>query len=109
MSVDSITPVSSVPATPRPQDQSVTPAAASPAGASADSRMAYPNPDSRLDPELHMVILEYRDSSGHITSSLPTAQALERFRLNLTNPAAATAQTPSSGTPDEGATLGQYF
>lgn len=36
-----------------------------------------------LDTGLNMVIVEFCDSSGHVTLSLPTAQALAKFRLNM--------------------------
>ncbi len=53
-------------------------------GGSADQTTMYPNPASRLDPELHMVILEFRNASGQITETLPTTQQLDQYRLNLT-------------------------
>ena len=66
-------------ATPPPQGQaSATPEAAA-------QRIAYPNPSSRLDPELHMVIMEFRDPDGRVTETLPTSQQLQQFRLNMDN------------------------
>jgi hypothetical protein len=67
------------------------PAAEAPAAeAASGQRVAYPNPASRLDPALNMVILEFRDPSGKITESLPTAQQLDQFRQNMA------AATPKS-------------
>ena len=51
----------------------------------------YPNPSSVLDPELNVVILEYRNADGQITETLPTTQQLDKYRLNLTE-----APTPPS-------------
>ncbi len=64
---------------------------------SLEQAAMYPNPASHLDPELHMVILEYRNAAGQITETLPTTQQLDQYRMNLTegpgspNPKAAAA------------------
>jgi hypothetical protein len=81
-----------------------TPARSSPATVSA--AIMHPNPSMHLDPALNMVIINFYDSSGHLTSSLPTAQALAQFRLNMGNdsqsaPTASSVPSPNSvGTSD---------
>jgi len=56
----------------------------------------YPNPSSVLDPELNVVILEYRNANGQITETLPTTQQLDKYRLNLTE--APTQLAPKAAT-----------
>jgi hypothetical protein len=54
------------------------------------------SPSMHLDTGLNMVIIEFCDASGRVTGSLPTAQALAQFRLNMgsqeAQPTATTSQ-----------------
>lgn len=50
------------------------PAAAAPVGKS------LPNPTLRLDPGLAIVVIEFRDETGAVRSTIPTEQQLEAYR-----------------------------
>ena len=39
-----------------------------------------PSPALRMDPELGLVVLEFRDSRGEVTASAPTSRELEAYR-----------------------------
>ena len=67
------------------------------AASSGEQHTTYTNPSSYLDPELHMVILEFRNASGQITESLPTTQQIEQFRQDLT--AARSADSGKAAAP----------
>lgn len=66
------------------------PAEAAPAGAprptggeapAADSAgTAPPNPALRMDPELGLVIMEFRDRRGEVAATIPTSRELDAYR-----------------------------
>jgi hypothetical protein len=39
-----------------------------------------PNPDMRLDPALGMVVIEFRDTDGALTSSIPSQRQIEAYQ-----------------------------
>jgi hypothetical protein len=41
---------------------------------------ALPNPTLRLDPGLAMVVIEFRDESGAVRTSIPSQQQLDAYR-----------------------------
>lgn len=41
---------------------------------------APPNPTMRLDPELEIVVLEFRDEGGQVRNTIPTEQQLAAYR-----------------------------
>lgn len=41
---------------------------------------APPNPTLRLDPELEIVVLEFRDDNGRVRNTIPTEQQLAAYR-----------------------------
>lgn len=41
---------------------------------------AFPNPTLRLDPALALVVIEFRDDSGAVRSTIPTQQQLDAYR-----------------------------
>jgi hypothetical protein len=49
------------------------------AGAQAAGR-SMPNPTVRLDGALGIVVIEFRDAAGAVTTSIPTQQQLEAYR-----------------------------
>ncbi len=102
MSIELASPVTQSHALSLMADSPATPAigpAAAPAA--SDQRVSYPNPASRLDPALHIVILEFRDASGRITESLPTAQQLQQFKQqSLTAAPEASAQRAQAVTKE---------
>lgn len=57
------------PPPPPPRDPTATPAGT-----------AMPNPSLRLDPALSMVVIEFRDDSGAVRSSIPSQQQLDAYR-----------------------------
>jgi len=40
-----------------------------------------PNPQLRLDPALGLVVIEFRDANGIITTSIPTQRQLHAYRI----------------------------
>ena len=48
--------------------------------AAAPPGTAMPNPSLRLDPALSMVVIEFRDDSGAVRSSIPSQQQLDAYR-----------------------------
>lgn len=81
-----------------------------------------PNPSLRIDEALGIIVMQLRDASGKVASTIPTAQQLNAYRRSLGNAGAqpalgGTAQTitgnpasaaapgvTSPGTPGTGAT-----
>ncbi len=60
------------------------PAAASSAGSTALASTAspsLPNPRLTVDPSLNRVVLEFFDSSGTLTNTIPSQKQLEAYRL----------------------------
>ncbi len=54
-----------------------------PAGAAAEAAApasAAPNPRLRMDPELGLVVLEFRSLGGEAAATLPTSRELEAYR-----------------------------
>ena len=41
---------------------------------------ALPNPTLRLDPTLGLVVIEFHNQSGHVTTSIPGARQLDAYR-----------------------------
>jgi hypothetical protein len=39
-----------------------------------------PNPALRMDPELGLVVLEFRDARGEVSASIPTSRELDAYR-----------------------------
>ena len=48
--------------------------------ASASPGTVMPNPSLRLDPALSMVVIEFRDDSGAVRTSIPSQQQLDAYR-----------------------------
>lgn len=40
----------------------------------------FPNPRLRIDPALSLVVIEFRDSVGELSLSIPTPKELEAYR-----------------------------
>ena len=40
-----------------------------------------PNPQMRLDPALGLVVIEFRDTSGAVTTSIPSQRQLSAYRM----------------------------
>lgn len=58
----------------------------------------YANPSLRLDAGLGMVVIEFRDGSGNIASSIPTERQLEAYRMNATPHSQAGSETDKRST-----------
>lgn len=56
-------------------------AAAAPVEHAATLPSPAPNPSLQLNAALGLVVIEFRNSAGTVTSSIPTAQQLEAYRL----------------------------
>ena len=39
------------------------------------------NPSLRLDPALGLVVIEFRDESGHITTAIPSQRQIDAYRM----------------------------
>lgn len=89
------------------------PAAAAPVGKS------LPNPTLRLDPGLAIVVIEFRDETGAVRSTIPTEQQLEAYRSwdrghigeaprGAREPAGGGAATPGAGAPGTAVTITGY-
>ena len=46
----------------------------------------HPNPALRFEPSLGLVVLEFLDSAGSVTESIPTQRQLEAYRLRVEPP-----------------------
>lgn len=84
-----ITPSATLPTTGRPSEPLrgtssgaalPPPAAARPKAAEADAASAWPNPSLRLDPALGIIVMEFRNKSGGVESTLPTRRELDAYR-----------------------------
>jgi hypothetical protein len=98
------------------QPLAAEPAAAQPGmpGTQAAAR-PLPNPTMRLDEQLGIVVLEFHNASGAVTSSIPTERQLDAYRASLRtegNPPAALAGagtgtgTGAAAPPQPGAEAG---
>ncbi len=60
------------------------PGGASPAGKRGEDAVPagrpFPNPTLRLDPGLAIVVIEFRDETGTVRSTIPTEQQLDAYR-----------------------------
>ncbi len=68
----------------RPSSGSV--GAERPAGAvppSASQETGPPNPRMRIDCDLGMVVIEFRDSAGRVNVSLPTEREIDAYRASI--------------------------
>jgi hypothetical protein len=84
-----LSPVS--PAT-RPAQPVAPVAPATPAGAGgAAPSVPMLNPRMRIDTELNLVVLEFRDDAGELRSSIPTPREIDAYRL-----AAQAGEEPSA-------------
>jgi hypothetical protein len=67
------------PAAPEPAAARAAPSVPS-APEPAGSAEALPNPTMRLDPALGLVVIEFHNSTGGITTSIPGQQQLNAYR-----------------------------
>ena len=74
------------------------PSAAKPKAAEAEAASAWPNPSLRLDPALGIIVMEFRNKSGGVESTLPTQRELDAYRS-----AASRGHPDSAGTTEPGA------
>ncbi|MDR3539191.1 MAG: hypothetical protein P4L71_22070 [Acetobacteraceae bacterium] len=73
---------------------------APPAAATPVSSPLYVNPSLRLDPTLGLVVIEFRDPSGSVTSSIPSQRQLQAYRLHqqpMPNAEGGQAAVPAPG------------
>lgn len=61
--------------------------------APASPREVLANPTLRLDASLGLVVIEFRDSGGNVTHSIPSQRQMEAYRTHQETP-------PSPGRPD---------
>jgi hypothetical protein len=51
--------------------------------AAAEPKVGPANPRMRIDRDLGMVVIEFRDAAGRLTSSLPTNREIEAYRASV--------------------------
>lgn len=75
--------------------------AAAPAAPSeaASAAPGFPNPTLRLDAALGMVVIEFRDTSGSVKSSIPTQQQLDAYRAAERTHSSAAGEILGRSTP----------
>lgn len=79
---------------------SVPPAVSTPASDVAvptQSQSSPPNPTLQLNAALGLIVIEFRNDAGTVTSSIPSQQQLDAYRLWQT---AGIGSPPDPGTPD---------
>ncbi len=59
-----------------------TPAAPGPAERAVPAAQPYANPTLRLDPALGLVVIEFRDDAGALTSTIPSQRQIEAYRTH---------------------------
>lgn len=89
--VSSVTGPSENAAQPRP-DSFIPPANASP----PTTGPPIINPTLRFDAALGLVVIEFRDESGHITTSIPSQRQMEAYRM-WSDPLPGTSTLPVHG------------
>lgn len=64
----------------------VTPAGAKPAAPAVAAERApvptFTNPSLRLDSALGLVVIEFRNETGAVTQSIPSAQQIEAYKMH---------------------------
>lgn len=73
-----------------------------PPGEAAASAPGFPNPTLRLDAALGMVVIEFRDTSGSVKSSIPTQQQLDAYRAAERTHSSVAGETLAKSTPSAG-------
>lgn len=84
-------PAATTPAS-RPPAQAATPASAS--AAPETPKVPLLNPRMRIDTELNLVVLEFRDDSGEVRNTIPTPREIDAYRLAAMEGSAAPAPAP---------------
>lgn len=83
MSHDLTIPAIQAPTTLDPPARQARPARGTDAPAtSSASASPYVNPTLRLDAELGLVVMEFRDDSGALTSTIPSERQIEAYRAH---------------------------
>lgn len=90
-------PVATASAAPSPEERAPEATAAP----TANPR-PLPNPSLRLDAGLGMVVLEFRDDRGEVSSSIPSQRILDAYRTHATPlPGTPPSATETSTPPDQ--------
>jgi hypothetical protein len=59
-----------------------------PTRSAAAAAQPYVNPSLRLDPALGLVVIEFRDEAGELTSTIPSQRQIEAYRVHARTPSA---------------------
>ncbi len=90
-----ISPISQRSAAPPPQTAPASPFAApvqpDPASVAAASKRPLVNPSLHLDLALNLVVLQFVDDKGDVTSSIPSVKQLKAYKAHQSEPAAKAA------------------
>lgn len=57
------------------------------------------NPTLRLDPALGLVVIEFRDEGGHITTSIPSQRQIDAYRMWSEPPNGRSAESTKNHAP----------
>ena len=93
----SIGPTSSTPAV--RQAEAVHAASVSKVSAEATASPGTPNPTLRLDPALGLVVIEFVNQSGAVTSSIPSQRQLTAYQDGTAAPPGDPQATPAPPLP----------
>ena len=94
LSIQAVGPVSGASENPaQPKPESFTPPAQAPPTAPA---VMVANPTLRFDAASGLVVIEYHDADGHVTTSIPTLRQLEAYR-HWHQPLPGQTSAPSTG------------
>ncbi len=74
-----VRPIATLPPEPAAQESKSAPPERGAASVLATDT-ALPNPTLRLDPTLGLVVIEFHNQSGHVTTSIPGARQLDAYR-----------------------------
>jgi hypothetical protein len=66
----------------KPTEPKSEPFVASPAASPAESSQLFVNPTLKFDSTLGLLVIEFRDSSGNVSTSIPSQRQLEAYRLH---------------------------
>ena len=85
ISIQSVAPVSFIPPQRTSADQASAATQIAPSQSAGINLATIPppiNPDFHLDPALNIVVLQFFDAKGNVTSSIPSQKQLDAYRLD---------------------------
>ncbi len=65
----------------------------------AKTSPSYPNPSMHIDPSLNMLVIEFHNALGTLTSSTPTPRQLDAYRISMSSGAETAKPAEQSPKP----------